>query len=154
MRLGESWELGEEGNTFYDVGDAMEKCELDADDEQSDNFSEDNFEEIGKFFDFPNQKPRRQRYYKERRAKHHVRSNPMPRVEGKTPYLRLVGAHDCVRDKILGKFSHISHQTKFQKKKERVKKNKNTEENDKELVYTKVERKKKYKELKRTLKEA
>lgn len=149
----ESFELREDENAFHDVDNVLERLELDADDEQSNDSSEDDSKEVGEFFDFPNQKPRRQRYSKERCAKRNLRSNPMPKIEGKTAYLRLVGAYDCVKDKISGKFSQVSHQTKLQKKKEHKKRKERAKMNNKEPMWMKIERKKKYKELKKTLKE-
>ncbi|MCO5585802.1 hypothetical protein L7F22_039737 [Adiantum nelumboides] len=131
-----------EDNSFHDAIEMLQNLEVDADDKYSEDEGDDNLHKE-KFFDFPNQKPRRQKHYRQKREKRKQRKNEMPTIHKKTAYLRVVGAVDCIKDKILGKFS----QTKTKAPQNSVKNQRKNEEK-----MTKLERKQKHQELKQTLK--
>ncbi|MCO5551829.1 hypothetical protein L7F22_005332 [Adiantum nelumboides] len=75
---------------------------IEADDERSSE-SESECKSIPqpeKFYDFSNQKPRRQERYRQRRSRRSKgkQDKPMPFVKDKTTYLRFVKANDCYKD--------------------------------------------------------
>ena len=137
--------------------DASGYFDMNADDEKSDEQRSDGEFAPEVYYEFFNQKPRRQRRYREKRDKKGLRVNPMPMLKGKTTYLRYVGAYDCIKDEVSGLYSMHSTQNKQQTKprKQNKKDNKTEQEReqtDEEPNSTKLERKKKFRELKKTLK--
>ncbi|MCO5570330.1 hypothetical protein L7F22_024049 [Adiantum nelumboides] len=107
------------------------------------------------FYDFSNQKPRRQERYRQKRSKKPKgkQNKPMPLVKEKTAYLRLVKANDCVKDKIIGQFARTQ---KWENQKENKHERKSTKlSEDWEIMskMTKTERKSEYNKLKKTLKD-
>ncbi|RYA40214.1 hypothetical protein DD606_25710 [Enterobacter cloacae complex sp. GF14B] len=86
----------------------------------------------------------------------------MPRIKGKTHYLMLVKAEDCVKDQISGRSSKVRREgtqeeikqvQKTKTKTKSKKSQKSKQETTKDPEWTKLERKKKYQELKRSLRE-
>lgn len=73
---------------------------LEADDENSSN-EDESFQEHERLYDFSNQKTRRQGYYRRKRERNTKKGKPMPEVQGKTAYLRLVKADDCINDEVM-----------------------------------------------------
>lgn len=95
--------FSEDPEVFYDVDPEMGSENSDF----SGNDSEIDSKWVAKpkediYFDFPNQKPRRQCRYAQKRAEKRqgARPNPMPKIKNKTDFLELVNAYDCIKNKV------------------------------------------------------
>ncbi|MCO5577550.1 hypothetical protein L7F22_031381 [Adiantum nelumboides] len=130
---------------------------IEADDEQSSESESERkiIPQLEKFYEFSNQKPRKQERYKQKRSRKSKgkQNKPMPLVKDKTAYFRMVKANDCVKDKITGQFAKTQkevNQKKNKHEKKGIKLNEGWEIGSK---MTKTERKSEYNKLKKPLKD-
>ncbi|MCO5586696.1 hypothetical protein L7F22_040638 [Adiantum nelumboides] len=110
---------------------------------------------LEKFYDFSNQKPRRQERYRQKRTRKSrgKKDKPMPLVKDKTGYLRLVKANACIKDKITGQFVKAKKRDNHKKNKLEKKGTKLSEGWEIRSGMTKNERKSEYNKLKKTFKD-
>ncbi|MCO5570124.1 hypothetical protein L7F22_023840 [Adiantum nelumboides] len=130
---------------------------IEADDERSSESENERKKvpQLEKFYDFSNQKPRRQECYRQKRSRKSMgkQDKPMPLVKNKTAYLRFVKANDCVKDKITEQFAKTQkwkNQKKNKHERKGIKLNEGWEIRSK---MTKIKRKSEYNKLKKTLKD-
>ncbi|MCO5564364.1 hypothetical protein L7F22_018024 [Adiantum nelumboides] len=130
---------------------------IEADDERSSESENERkiIPQPKKFYEFSNQKPRRQEPYRQKRSRKSKgkQNKPMPLVKDKTGYLRFVKANDCVKDKITGQFAKTQKRVNQKKNKHEKKGIKLNEGWEIRSRMTKTERKSEYNKLKKTLKD-
>ena len=142
---------------FYDSQDFLEHEEyVEADNERSESDQEEPNHE--RFYDFFNQKPRRQLRYRQRQkaALREPKPREMPTIQGKTRFLMQVNATDCIKDKISGRYVETIpalRNSGIKKMERELQKSMETEKVDVygDPILTKPEHKKKMSELNRNL---
>ena len=91
-------EIFYDSNEFLEEEDSEEENKKDLGSELDDQSQE-------RFYNFHNQMTRRQLRYKQKRKANRVENKPreMLEIKGKTHFLMLVNATDCIKDKVSGR---------------------------------------------------